>query len=234
VTTPPSAYQAVAPITVLIVDDHTIVRDGLRALIEAQPGMVVVGEAANGQDAWLRACELRPTVVLLDLSMPAVGGVETAERIATDCPQVKVLALTMHEEGGYVTRLLRAGASGYVLKRTAAADLVRAIRTVAAGGTYVDPSLASVLLGARTGKRTAGDSLPRGGELTSREEQVLRLVSRGYTNKEIGATLEISVKTVETHKAHGMNKLNLNNRAALVRYAQQEGWLDDAWGHAAD
>ena len=202
-------------IRVVIADDHAVVRDGLRALVAAQPGLEVVGEAADGQEAWLRACELKPDVLLLDLSMPGVGGADAAERITKDCPTVRVLALTMHEERGYVTRLLRAGAAGYVLKRTASAELVRAIRAVAAGGTYVDPSLA------------ASDAVRRVDELTVREGEVLRLVARGHSNKEIAAALEISVKTVETHKANGMAKLGVTNRAALLRFAMGEGWLEE-------
>ena len=218
-------------IRVVIADDHAVVRDGLRALVAAQPGLEVVGEAADGQEAWLRACELKPDVLLLDLSMPGVGGADAAERITKDCPTVRVLALTMHEERGYVTRLLRAGAAGYVLKRTASAELVRAIRAVAAGGTYVDPSLAASLLvdpAHRVGR--GASAAPLGAavvELTVREGEVLRLVARGHSNKEIAAALEISVKTVETHKANGMAKLGVTNRAALLRFAMGEGWLEE-------
>jgi DNA-binding NarL/FixJ family response regulator len=221
---------ATAPIRVVIADDHAVVREGLRSLIEAQSGLDVIGEAADGQEAWQCACELEPDVLVLDLSMPGVGGAETAERIARDCPQVRVLALTMHEERGYVSRLLRAGASGYVLKRTASSELVRAIRAVAAGGTYVDPSLAGTLLADPTHRpsRAQGtDGATRLAELTARETEVLRLVARGHSNKEIAAALEISVKTVETHKANAMTKLGLRTRAAVVRFAMDEGWLSD-------
>jgi DNA-binding NarL/FixJ family response regulator len=213
-------------IRVLIADDHAIVRDGLRSLIEAQPGLQVVGEAADGDEAWRRACELMPDVLLLDLSMPRVSGTDTAERIARDCPQVRVLALTAHEERGYVTRLLRAGAAGYLVKRTAGAELVRAIRVVAAGGSYVDPSLAGALFIEPT--RTASGattSAAAAAVLTPREAEVLRLVVRGHLNKEIAATLGVGVKTVETHKANAMAKLGLTSRAALVRFALDEGWL---------
>lgn len=234
------------PVRVVIADDHAVVRDGLRALVEAQPGLTVVGEAADGDEAHRRACELAPDVLLLDLSMPGTGGAEAAARVARDCPWVRVLVLTMHEERGYVTRLLRAGAAGYVLKRTASAELVRAIRAVAAGGTYVDPSLAGALLAtparptptvrpaAALGRPPSASAaeLPgaaggRSGELTAREGEVLRLVARGHSNKEVAAALEISVKTVETHKANAMAKLGLAGRAALVRFALAEGWLSD-------
>jgi len=218
-------------IRIFLADDHAVVREGLRSLIEAQPGLSVVGEAADGQEAWQSACDLTPDVLVLDLSMPGVGGAEAAERIARECPSVRVLALTMHEERGYVSRLLRAGASGYLLKRTASSELVRAIRTVATGGTYVDPSLAGALLADNSHRPTraaGGDGASRLGELTARETEVLRLVARGHSNKEIAAALEISVKTVETHKANAMTKLGLKTRAAVVRFAMDEGWLSDS------
>ena len=225
-------------IRVLIADDHAVVRDGLKALVDAQPGLTVVGEAGDGDAAHRQACALAPDVLVLDLSMPGGGGAETAARVARDCPGVRVLALTMHEERGYVTALLRAGAAGYVVKRTASAELVRAIRVVAAGGTYVDPSLAGALLTGHSQPRPAqrpeaapGDG-PSGagerwGDLTAREAEVLRLVARGHSNKEVGAALAIAVKTVETHKANGMGKLGLGGRAALVRFALDRGWLAD-------
>ena len=217
-------------IRVVIADDHAIVREGLRALVDAQPGLHVVGEADDGEQAWLRARELEPDVLVLDVSMPGVGGAEAAERIAKDCPTVRVLALTMHEERGYVSRLLRAGAAGYLLKRTASSELVRAIRAVAAGGTYVDPSLAGSLLAAQAQRPSPGNAAqrPHGlAELTAREGEALRLVARGHSNKEIAASLGIGVKTVETHKANAMTKLGLRSRAAVVRFALDEGWLSD-------
>ena len=222
------AHQAQSPvIRVVIADDHAIVREGLRALVEAQSGLVVVGEAADGHEAWQRACELLPDVLVLDLSMPGVGGMEAAERVANDCPSVRVLALTMHEERGYVAQLLRSGAAGYLVKRTASAELVRAIRAVALGGTYVDPSLAGALLTdppSRPQRQTSALGAPPP-ELTARETEVLRLVARGHTNKEIAAALAIGVKTVETHKTNGMAKLGLTSRAALVRFGMELGWL---------
>ena len=229
--TPAHPMRAMSsPIRVVIADDHAVVREGLRSLVEAQPGLNVVGEAADGQEAWLCACDLSPDVLVLDLSMPGVGGAEAAERIARECPNVRVLALTMHEERGYVSRLLRAGASGYLLKRTASSELVRAIRTVAAGGTYVDPSLAGALLAEpshRSSRAAGSDGASRLSDLTARETEVLRLVARGHSNKEIAVALEISVKTVETHKANAMSKLGLRTRAAVVRFAMDEGWLSN-------
>jgi len=216
-------------IGVLIADDHAIVRDGLRALVAAQPGIVVVGEAENGLDAWRHACALKPNVVVLDVSMPGLSGIEALERITRDCPDVKVLALTMHEERGYVSRVLRAGAAGYALKRSASSELVRAIQAVVAGERYVDPSLAGALLteyAARRVRRRSGEGLAAA--LTVREGEVLRLLALGYSNKEIAASLSISVKTVETHRASGMARLGLTSRAALVRFALAEGWLRDA------
>lgn len=212
----------------LIADDHAVVRDGLRALVNAQPGLTVVGEAESGREAYQCAIELKPDVVVLDLSMPD-GGVEAAEQIAESVPSARVLVLTMHEERGYLTRVLRAGVAGYALKRSASAELVRAIRAVHRGERYVDPSLAGALLidqAERSGGRAGKRERPLTG-LTAREEEVLRLLVLGHSNKEIAALLAISVKTVETHRSSGMSRLGISNRAGLVRFALQEGWLRD-------
>ena len=219
-----------ADIRVVIADDHPIVREGLRALIDAHAGLRVVGVAADGDEAIRRTRELQPDVLLLDVSMPGLNGVEVAERVVRECSRVHVLVLTMHEERGYVTRMLRAGVAGYVLKATASAELVRAIETVAKGGSYVDPSLAATLF-ATSSSRPERRLSPNGAapivELTPRETDVLRLVALGHSNKEIAAALSISVKTVETHKANGMGKLGLPNRAALVRFGMEVGWLQN-------
>src|SRR5262245_39984565 len=164
----------------------------------------------------------------MDLSMPGLSGIEAIERIARDCPHIKVLALTMHEERGYVSRLLRAGAAGYALKRSASAELVRAIHAVVAGERYVDPSLAGALLSesvTRSPRHRDDEHTNRAAGLTGREAEVLKLLALGYSNKEIASTLSISVKTVETHRASGMTRLGLTSRAALVRFAMAEGWL---------
>jgi len=217
-------------IGVLLADDHAIVRDGLRALVDGHAGLTVVGEADSGLEAWRLACKVKPDVVVIDLSMPGLSGIEATEKIAHDCPDVKVLALTMHEERGYVSRVLRAGAAGYALKRSASSELVRAIRAVAAGERYVDPSLAGALLtayAARPARNRNVDQADLVANVTVREGEVLRLLALGYSNKEIASSLSISVKTVETHRSSGMARLGLTSRAALVRFAVTEGWLKD-------
>jgi DNA-binding NarL/FixJ family response regulator len=212
---------------VVLADDHAVVREGLKALINAQADMRVVAEVQDGEAAWQATKDLQPDVLVLDLSMPILGGVDAAARVHKDFPNVKVLALTVHEERVYITQLLRAGASGYVLKRAAGAELVRALRTVASGGTYIDPSVANTLVegfleSENTAERTEQDTL------SERERDVLLRIAQGYSNKEIAAALELSVKTVETYKARIAEKLGLRSRVDIVRYAAKRGWLDSA------
>jgi DNA-binding NarL/FixJ family response regulator len=213
-----------AELRVFIADDHAIVREGLKALVGAQPGMRVVGEAGDGHEAYRGIVGLRPDVAVMDISMPGWSGAEAAGRLRRICSAVRVVALTVHEDEGYLRGLLEAGASGYVLKRSAAEDLVHAIRTVAAGGTYIDPNLAGRLVNVYIDSR-AGHPPPDRGALTDREADVVRLIALGHSNKEIAARLEISVKTVETHKARALERLGLHSRADLVQYALQQGWL---------
>jgi DNA-binding NarL/FixJ family response regulator len=209
----------------VLADDHEVVRSGLRALVDGTTGMEVVGEARDGAEACRRAAELRPDVVVMDVSMPVLDGAQATERIRRECPGVKVLALTMHEDRAHLSRLLQAGASGYLPKRAAAGELVRAIQVVAGGGTYVDPLLAGSLLGgtAERDRGGAGD----GQRLSEREEDVLRRIAWGASNKEIATELRISVKTVETYKARIADKLGLKTRTDIVRYAVRQGWLGD-------
>ena len=217
--------QTHAPVLrIVLADDHPVVREGLKLLVNAQADMCVVGEAADGEEAWRAAKELQPDVLVIDLSMPALGGAEATQRVRRDCPDVKVLALTVHEERLYVTQLLRAGASGYILKRAASADLVRAVRTVAAGGTYIDPSVAGALVEEYL---DAGAGQPGDDSLSEREREVLLRIARGFSNKEIAATLGLSVKTVETYKGRMAEKLGLRSRVDIVRYAARRGWLDN-------
>jgi len=213
-------------VRILLADDHEVVRAGLRSLLDGSEGMQVVGEARNGAEAFRMACELQPDVAVLDVSMPEMGGPEAAEKLARECPAVRVLALTMHDDRAHLTRMLEAGAAGYVLKRAAADELVRAIRVVAAGGTYVDPTLAGRMLRTTTPARGTRD-VPSPEALSGREEEVLRRIAWGQSNKQIAAELEISTKTVETYKARITDKLGLRSRTEMVRYALQQGWLAD-------
>ena len=214
-----------AELRVYLADDHAVVREGLKALINAQPGMTVVGEAADGLTACEQVPGLRPDVVVVDVSMPGLGGAQATERLRRECPAVKVLALTVHEDNGYLRRLLAAGAAGYVLKRAAAEELIHAIRAVAAGGIYIDPSLAGKVIGSFV-RKPRPEGVPQPAlELSDREAAVVRLIAAGYSNKEIGTRLELSARTVETYKARALEKLGLQSRADLVRYALQRGWL---------
>jgi DNA-binding NarL/FixJ family response regulator len=188
--------------------------------------MQVVGEAGDGEAAWRAAKSLEPDVLVMDLSMPHLNGVEATARIKRDCPGVKVLVLTVHEERVYLTQLLRAGAAGYILKRAASAELVHAVRTVAAGGTYIDPAVASTVVEGFLDAEKAGE--PAGDSLSDREREVLVRIARGFSNKEIAAQLGLSVKTVETYKGRVAEKLGLRTRVDIVRYAARHGWLDSA------
>ncbi|MBA3806644.1 MAG: response regulator transcription factor [Acidobacteria bacterium] len=208
----------------LLADDHEVLREGLKLLINSQPDMEVIAEASDGMSAWQQAKECRPDVVIMDVSMPRMDGAKATERLKRECPEVKVLALTAHEDKGYISRLVRAGASGYLLKVAAASELIKAIRVVAAGGIYLDPALADKVVNNYMRQQSLKGEAQHG-TLTAREEEVLRLVARGYVNKEIAARLNLSVKTVEAHKSNFMEKLDLHSRADTVRYALSQGWL---------
>ncbi len=214
-----------ADVRVFLADDHAIVREGLKALINAEAGMTVVGEAADGDQACERIPALRPDVVVMDVSMPGLSGSQATARLRKECPNIRVLALTVHEDKGYIRQLLAAGAAGYVLKRTAPEELIRAIRTVADGGIYLDPSMAGKVVGGFVRQLVNADC--PSGELSEREEAVARQTAAGHSNKEIAAGMDLSIKTVETYRARAMEKLGLHGRAALVRYAVQQGWLQD-------
>ena len=211
---------------VFLADDHAVVREGLKALINGQAGMEVVGEAADGRTACARAKEIRPDIVVMDVSMPEWNGVQATKELRAQCPDVKVLALTVHEERSYLRDLIEAGASGYVLKRSAAEDLVHAVQVVARGDMYLDPSVTAVVLGRLARTRLNEDSVSA--ELSDRETEVLQLIAHGHSNKDIATRLKISVKTVETYKARSMEKLGLTGRADIVRFALHKGWLKDS------
>jgi DNA-binding NarL/FixJ family response regulator len=215
-----------APLRVLMVDDHPVVLAGLKALVEADPDFQVVGEAGDGRTALRMAQQLVPDVVVLDVSMPGMNGIEVAVALLAERPECRVLVLTVHEDRAYLRQLVEAGVLGYLLKRSASDELIRALHAVVAGGTYLDPAIAGKVVG-RVSRSAANLQPGQAAELSEREADVLRQVARGHSNKEISAQLNISVKTVETYKARAMAKLGYRNRAKLVRYAAGQGWLHE-------
>ncbi|MCB9418524.1 MAG: response regulator transcription factor [Ardenticatenaceae bacterium] len=212
-------------ITLILADDHTMVRSGLRMLLEAQSDMRIVGEAENGTEAVRMALSLRPGVVLMDVQMPDMNGIEATRKIKEIVPETAVLALTIYEDDQYFFEMLKAGASGYIPKRAAPDDLVSAIRTVACGEVYLFPTLAAHLVQDFV-NRQGSEMLPVNHDLTSREQEVLTLIAEGYTNAVIGEKLEISVKTVDRHRENIMRKLNMHTRVELVKYAIRVGLID--------
>lgn len=212
-----------ATLTIVLADDHSVVREGLKSLIAAEPDMKVVGEASDGLAAVVMIGRLAPDVAVVDVSMPGLNGVEATRRIRQDSPKVKVLALSVHEDRSYLRQILDAGANGYVLKRAASQALIGAIRAIASGGTYIDPGIAAKLV-RRVGDGVIGNGVLIDG-MSAREEEVLRLIAQGFSNKEIAARLLVSTKSVETYKARCMEKLGLTSRVEIVRFAVQEGWL---------
>ncbi len=211
---------------VLLADDHQIVREGLRRMIESQPDMRVVGEAANGKEVLTQAKALEPDVVVMDLSMPELNGLQATERLAAELPTVKVVALTAHEDECYLRQLCKVGASGYVLKRSAGEELIKAIGTVARGGVYYEATLASKALARQAGNAVVPGQ-PDAAELSDREREVLTLLAWGYSNKEIAARLKLSVKTVETYKVRITEKLRFRSRTEMVQFALRQGWLSE-------
>jgi two-component system, NarL family, response regulator NreC len=211
-------------VNVFLVDDHMVVREGLKTLIAAQPDMAVVGEAGDGETAWPQIQACLPDVVIMDISMPGMNGIQATERLKQLCPEVKVLVLSVHDDTSYLRQMLAVGAAGYILKHTAADALIQAIRIVAAGGLYLEPSLAEHVVG-RYVRRPAAVTELLGAELSEREREVVERVVQGYSNKDIATQLSLSVKTVETYRARALEKLGLTSRAALVRYALERGWL---------
>ena len=206
---------------VALADDHPVVLAGIKALLAETPDLEVVGHAKNGLAALELMIATAPDVAVVDISMPDLNGIELARRVAQDCPSVRLVALTVHEDQAYLQQMLAAGARGYLLKRSAAEELARAIRAVAAGGLFLDPAVAGKALANPVGLR-APDLMAA---LSPREEDVLRHTAQGLSNKEIGSRLEISTKTVETYKARAVEKLALRSRSDIVRYAAKRGWL---------
>jgi DNA-binding NarL/FixJ family response regulator len=211
---------------ILVAEDHETVREGLKMIINAQADMEIVGEAGDGRAAVALGEQLKPDIVLMDVSMPHLNGLKATEKLKHCCPEVKVLALTRHMDDGYLQQMLGAGASGYVLKQSPPAELLHAIRSIASGGKYLDPAVAGKVMGSYGGQSASLRGAPQG-SLSEREAEVLRLIAWGNSNKEIAARLDLSVKTVEAHKANSMKKLGMRSRIDIVRFALLQGWLQD-------
>jgi len=212
------------PIRILIADDHAVMRAGLRLLLNGQEDMQVVDEAGDGWQTVEKAVALKPDIVLLDITMPGLSGLEAARQIRQQAPEVKLLVLTMHDDEAYLRQFLQIGAAGYMVKKAADTELVAAIRAVHRGESFVHPSLTRVLIDRYLQQPQVKAKGPVE-ELTPRETEVLRLVAQGYTSQQVADQLSISVNTVETHRAHIMEKLGLRGRAQLVRYAIARGLL---------
>jgi len=209
-------------VRILVVDDHAVVRAGIRHLLTAEDDLEVVGEAGSARDAVFEARSLKPDVILLDIVMPVETGIEALPKLLHESPESRVVVLSMQDDARYVREAFAAGASGYVLKEAADAEVVAAVREVADGGSYVHPALGARLVAADAAERAAASADP----LSGREREVLRLLALGHTNQEIAKMLFISVRTAETHRAHVMRKLNLATRAELVRHAIAHGLLE--------
>jgi two-component system, NarL family, response regulator NreC len=215
--------QKVGPLRVVLADDHVTVRHGLRLLLDAQPDLTVVGEADDGRAALQRVQELDPDVVVMDISMPGMSGLSATRVLKEARPRVAIVVLTRHADDAYLHEMLRAGAAAFVLKQSPSTELIQAIRAAAAGGQYLDANVTSRV----TGGLLARDSKRAGPRLTDREAEVLRMIARGYSNKEIASQLDLSVKTIEVHKANGMRKLGLRGRADIVQFAIVQGWMGE-------
>lgn len=211
---------------ILLAEDHLTVREGIKLLVNAQDDMEVVGEAENGEIALTEAARLSPDMVIMDVSMPVLNGLAATRRLRESNPDVMILTLTRHSDDGYLQQLISAGANGYVLKQSAPTELINAIRAVGSGNAYLDPALTRRVMGGYA-IRTASLRGEGKKDLSDRETEVLKMISFGYSNKEIAAKLALSVKTIEAHKANAMRKLGVSSRIDVVKYAILQNWLRD-------
>ena len=210
----------------MLAEDHLTVREGIKMLINSQPDMEVIGEVGDGGAAIKEAQKITPDIVVMDVSMPNVNGLKATKRLKLLSPDIKILTLTRHTDDAYLKQLIASGASGYVLKQSAPTELIRAIRTVADGKNYLDPALTEKMFGGFTSRMHSlrGESKAK---LTDRESEVLRYIALGYSNKEIAELMQVSVKTIEAHKANAMRKMNMHSRIDIVRFAILQGWMED-------
>ncbi|MGC2235719.1 MAG: response regulator transcription factor [Pyrinomonadaceae bacterium] len=211
---------------IVLVEDHQTVREGIKLLINSQPDMEVVSEAGDGAAAIKEVQRHAPDIIVMDISMPELNGLKATKKLKQICPDVKVLTLTRHTDDAYLQQLIEAGALGYVLKQSASTELIRAIHTIAEGNSYLDPALTNKVFGGYASRKMSlrGESKAA---LTARESEILRLIAFGYSNKEIAGQMNISVKTVEAHKANAMRKLDMRSRIDIVRYAILQDWLQE-------
>ena len=210
---------------IVLAEDHSTVREGIKLLVNAQDDMEVVGEAGDGAAAIKTVREKKPDVLVMDISMPEMNGLKATRKLKAEFPDIKILTLTRHDDDSFLEQLITAGASGYVLKQSAPTELITAIRAVGSGKSYLDPTLTGKVMNSFAGRTLRGDE--QGGSVSGRELEILRFIALGYANKEIASRLNLSVKTVEAHKANAMRKLNMRGRIDIVRYAILQGWLED-------
>jgi two-component system response regulator NreC len=211
---------------ILLAEDHKTVREGIKLLVNAQNDMEVIGEAGDGELAVKLAGELKPDIVVMDISMPELNGLRATRRMRSNGLDLKILMLTRHTDDGYLQQLIEAGANGYVLKQSAPNELINAIRAVGSGNSYLDPALTNKVMGGYA-NRSVSVRGENKNTLTDRESEVLRLIALGYSNKEIAESMSLSVKTIEAHKANAMQKLGINSRIGIVRYAILQDWLHE-------
>ena len=214
-----------APLRILLADDHTIVRQGIRKILEEQPDWQVIAEAGDGREAVRRAMELRPDITLMDISMPLLNGIEATSQISRRAPEVKVIILSMHPNEAYIGRALQAGAKGYLLKDSADIDLVRALTLVSQGKSFFSPAVARVMVDDHLRNLAARGIVDRYDSLSAREREIFQLVAEGRSNKEIADLLFVSPSTIETHRAHIMEKLDVHSAVELVLYAVRRGLI---------
>jgi len=210
-------------IRILLVDDHPVVRKGMSSCLSSQSHLQIVGEAVNGQEAIARAKELKPDIILMDIDMPTMTGLEATRLLRKDCPDVKVLILSVHTNRQYVLQIIQSGAQGYVLKDASPADLVRAIESVQSGVAFFSPDISQIVLNQYLTEATEGDGEGASNRLTSREKEVLGMIAEGQSNKEMANHLGVGVRTIETHRERVMDKLSIHTVAGLTKYAITNG-----------